>query len=81
MPQAFYINANMWHSRHVRRNMPNEFGVYRSLTLMVYITLPAGVRCGVLSEVNIQIEISWVETPCNLVGVYQRFGGTLCFHL
>jgi len=30
---------------------------------------------------NIQVEVVWVVTPCNIVVGYQCFGGLCCFHL
>jgi len=31
--------------------------------------------------INIQFAVLWVVTPCSVAVVYQRFGGSCCFHL
>jgi hypothetical protein len=39
------------------------------------------LRFEVLRAVQMSVLVLWVVTPCGLVGRYQRFGGTFCFHL
>jgi hypothetical protein len=35
----------------------------------------------IFTVVKMWIVVIWVVTPCDLVGGYERFGGTYCFHL
>jgi hypothetical protein len=39
------------------------------------------VRCQVFTAVRLPIVVSWVVTPYNLVGCYQRFGWSYRLHL
>jgi hypothetical protein len=39
------------------------------------------MRFEVFTAMKMPMLIFWVVTPCELVGRYQRFGGTYCLHL
>jgi hypothetical protein len=39
------------------------------------------MRFEVLTAVKMSMLLFWIVTPCGLVGRYQGFGGTYCFHL
>jgi hypothetical protein len=39
------------------------------------------MRCDVLTAVKTSMLVFCVVTPCGLIGRYQRFGDTYCFHL
>jgi len=39
------------------------------------------VRFEVITAVKIKFVVFSVSAPCSMVVVYQRFGGTYCFHL
>jgi hypothetical protein len=34
----------------------------------------------VLTAASMKMAVFWVVAPCNLVQVYQRFGGACCLH-
>jgi hypothetical protein len=38
-------------------------------------------RCEVLTAMKALMLVFWVVKQCGLVGKYQCFGGTYCFHL
>jgi hypothetical protein len=39
------------------------------------------VRSEVLTAVKMSMLVFWVVKLCGLIGRYERFGGTYCFHL
>jgi len=65
----------------------DEKNYYRLLNEVLSVRAPSKtsysdanpVQCNL--NIIIQVEVLWVETPCNDVVGYQRFGGQCCVHL